>query len=147
MKVLINSQVIIASFVAGCILGAFFKVVENLTGSRVYTLLLNVDYIPILNNFRFPEVIEFFFHLIISWIITAVLCAIRNKYKWNHALLIRNSILLQIFIGCILFPTTIFSKRTPIISDPYAFGWWLIGHVIYGTLVGILLQRKIYKLK
>ncbi|MEK5330704.1 hypothetical protein [Lysinibacillus sp. FSL W8-0992] len=142
MKILINRQVIIASFVAGCIFGAFFKVVENLTGSRVYTLLLNVDYIPIIKNFRFPEVIEFIFHLIISWLITAVLCAIRNKYKWNNSKLMRNSVLIQIFIGCMLFPTTIFSKRTPIITDYFALSWWLIGHVVYGALIGILLKRK-----
>jgi flagellar biosynthesis protein FliR len=142
MKILINRQVIIASFVAGCIFGAFFKVVENLTGSRVYTLLLNVDYIPIIKNFRFPEVIEFVFHLIISWLITAVLCAIRNKYKWNNSMLMRNSVFIQIFIGCMLFPTTIFSKRTPIITDYFAFSWWLIGHVVYGALIGLLLKRK-----
>ncbi|MFJ7664629.1 hypothetical protein ACIQXW_19895 [Lysinibacillus sp. NPDC097162] len=142
MKILINRQVIIASFVAGCIFGAFFKVVENLTGSRVYTLLLNVDYIPIIKNFRFPEVIEFIFHLIISWLITAVLCAIRNKYKWNNSMLMRNSVFIQIFIGCMLFPTTIFSKRTPIITDYFALSWWLIGHVVYGALIGILLKRK-----
>ncbi|MFJ5767020.1 hypothetical protein ACIP9C_16840 [Lysinibacillus sp. NPDC093210] len=142
MKILINRQVIIASFVAGCIFGAFFKVVENLTGSRVYTLLLNVDYIPIIKNFRFPEVIEFAFHLIISWLITAVLCAIRNKYKWNNSMLMRNSVFIQIFIGCMLFPTTNFSKRTPIITDYSAFSWWLIGHVVYGALIGILLKRK-----
>ncbi|MFJ5791863.1 hypothetical protein ACIP9G_17510 [Lysinibacillus sp. NPDC093197] len=142
MKILINRQVIIASFVAGCIFGAFFKVVENLTGSRVYTLLLNVDYIPIIKNFRFPEVIEFIFHLIISWLITAVLCAIRNKYKWNNSMLMRNSVFIQIFIGCMLFPTTIFSKRTPIITDYFALSWWLIGHIVYGALIGILLKRK-----
>ncbi|MGE7842742.1 hypothetical protein ACQKNX_18370 [Lysinibacillus sp. NPDC093712] len=142
MKILINRQVIIASFVAGCIFGAFFKVVENLTGSRVYTLLLNVDYIPILKNFRFPEVIEFVFHLIISWLITAVLCAIRNKYKWNNSVLIRNSVFIQVFIGCMLFSTTIFSKRTPIITDYFALSWWLIGHIVYGALIGILLKRK-----
>lgn len=142
MKILINRQVIIASFVAGCIFGAFFKVVENLTGIRVYTLLLNVDYIPIIKNYRFPEVIEFIFHLIISWLITAVLCAIRNKYKWNNSMLMRNSVFIQIFIGCMLFPTTIFSKRTPIITDYFALSWWLIGHVVYGALIGILLKRK-----
>ncbi|MFD0680264.1 MULTISPECIES: hypothetical protein [unclassified Paenibacillus] len=32
---------------AGCILGSFFKAVQSLTGNGVYTLLLNVDFLPI----------------------------------------------------------------------------------------------------
>ena len=37
-----------------------------MTGYKVYTLLLNIDYIPILNEFKFPEVVEVIFHLIVS---------------------------------------------------------------------------------
>lgn len=142
MKTLFNRQVMIASLVAGCLFGIFFKVVENLTGSRVYTLLLNVDYIPILKNYRFPEVIEFSFHLVISWFITAILYTLRNKYKWNNGTLIRNSIVLQMIIGCMLFPTTTFSTRTPNFTDFYAFSWWLAGHILYGILVGVLLKKR-----
>lgn len=142
MKTFINRQVLIASFVAGCLFGAFFKAVENLTGSRVYTLLVNVDYIPILKNYRFPEGIEFSFHLVISWFITAIVFAIRHKYKWNNVTLIKNSVLIQIFIGCMLFPTTIFSNRTPTFTDYDALFWWLVGHVLYGIMVGTLLRKK-----
>ncbi|MFJ7668877.1 hypothetical protein ACIQXI_17515 [Lysinibacillus sp. NPDC097195] len=142
MKTLFNRQVIITSFVAGCLFGVLLKAVEKLTDNRVYTLLLNVDYIPILKNFRFPEIIEFAFHLIISWFITAIVYAICNKYKWNHAKLMRNSVLLQIFIACMLFPTTMFSKRTPMIKDFSAFGWWLAGHIVYGVMLGFLLKKR-----
>lgn len=142
MKTLFNRQVIITSIIAGCLFGAFLKVVEKLTDSRVYTLLLNVDYIPIIKNFRFPEVIEFTFHLIISWLVTAIVCAIRNKYKWNNVKLMRNSVLIQLLIGCMLFPTTNFSKRTPMITDFAALSWWLVGHIVYGLMVGILLKKR-----
>lgn len=142
MKTLINRQVLFTAVVAGGSLGIFLKVVEHLTNRRVYTLLLNVDYFPILHNYYFPEIIEFSFHLVISLVITSCLFAIRNKFNWSNTALIRSSIVSQLLIGCVLFPTTILSDRTPAITDVHALAWWLSGHLLFGLLVGILLRRS-----
>ena len=142
MKTLINRQVLFTAVVAGGLLGIFLKVVEHLTNRRVYTLLLNVDYFPILHNYHFPEIIEFSFHLVISLVITSCLFAIRNKFNWSNTALIRSSMVSQLLIGCVLFPTTILSDRTPAIIDVHALAWWLSGHLLFGLLVGILLRRS-----
>lgn len=142
MNKYVNLQVIITSIVAGTIFGLFFKMIEQITGSRVYTLLLNIDYFPILSSYRFPEIIEFSFHLIISLAITSCIFVIRNKYYWSNSKLIINSIIIQIIIGCLLFPTTALSQRTPAFNDGEAFIWWIVGHIFYGLLLGICLTKN-----
>lgn len=142
MKTLANRQVLFTAIVAGLVLGLFLKVVEHLTNERVYTLLLNVDYFPILKDYHFPEVIEFAFHLIISLLIAGCLFALRNRLNWSNKALIVYSTISQLIIGCLLFPTTILSDRTPEITDVFAFNWWLIGHILYGLVVGILLRKS-----
>ena len=128
--------------VAGLVLGLFLKIVEHLTNKRVYTLLLNVDYFPVLKNYHFPEVIEFAFHLIISLLIAGCLFALRNRLNWTNTALIVYSTISQLIIGCVLYPTTMLSDRTPVVTDAIAFSWWLIGHILYGLLVGILLRKS-----
>ena len=141
MRTLANRQVLFSAIVAGLVLGLFLKVVEHLTNKRVYTLLLNVDYFPILKDYHFPEVIEFAFHLIISLLIAGCLFALRNRLNWSNTALIVYSTISQLIIGCLLFPTTMLSDRTPEITDVFAFAWWLIGHILYGLVVGILLRK------
>ena len=59
-------KTIFYGLISGFVLAALLKVVELITHLKVYTLLLNVDYIPYINTFTFPELIEVSFHLIIS---------------------------------------------------------------------------------
>ena len=142
MKTLVNRQVLLTAVVAGFVLGLFLKVVEHLTNKRVYTLLLNVDYFPILKNYHFPEGVEFSFHLMISLLITGCLFALRNRFNWSNTTLILYSTISQLIIGCVLYPTTMLSDRTPAVTDAIAFAWWLIGHILYGLIVGILLRKS-----
>ena len=46
---------------SGIILGLCLKWIEWLTGKQVYTLLLNVDFIPIIGPIQWPEWVEFVF--------------------------------------------------------------------------------------
>ena len=142
MKILVNRQVLFTAVVAGFVLGLFLKAVENLTNKRVYTLLLNVDYFPVLKSYQFPEAIEFSFHLIISLLVVGCLFALRNRFNWSNSALLIYSTISQLIIGCVLYPTTTFSDRTPLITDVLAFTWWLVGHIIYGLIVGILLRKS-----
>lgn len=128
--------------VTGIVLALFLKYVQIVTGSKVYTLLLNVDYIPIIKNYQFSEVIEVFFHLIISVIVCMVFILIVDK----GALLIRQrviyfSFLFNTSIGLLVYPTTSFSDRTPSFTDAVSLFWWLAGHALYGVVVGMMLKR------
>ncbi|CAM3958823.1 hypothetical protein [Mesobacillus zeae] len=55
-----------AGLVSGVFLGLFLKVIEFSTSEKVYTLLLNVDYVPVLKRYQFSELVEFVLHLIVS---------------------------------------------------------------------------------
>jgi len=61
---------VLYGIVSGIVLTIFMKMIEQLTLYKVYTLLLNVDYIPILNRYQFSEIIEVGFHIAISIVLS-----------------------------------------------------------------------------
>lgn len=132
--------------VTGLILAILLKVVEQLTSYKVYTLLLNVDYIPILNDYQFPETVEVGFHLIISVAVSICLYFFLTILKINsRRKIIVISTSLNILIGALLFPTTAFSDRTPEITSISSIFYWLVAHGVYGYLLGYLFAQLILK--
>lgn len=134
--------------VTGIILAVFLKIVQAITGDKVYTLLLNVDYIPIVKEYQFPEVIEVLFHLIVSVVLCIILVILYDKsssFIRKHAILF--PLLVNVAIGLLLYPTTSFSYRTPDVTNMVSLFWWTFGHALYGFLVGILISRKSQRVK
>ncbi|MGG3561727.1 hypothetical protein ABES03_08995 [Neobacillus rhizosphaerae] len=132
---------VFAGLISGVFLGFFLKVVENTTSLKVYTLLLNVDYVPIIQHLDLSEIIEFSIHLFISVVLSVCLLFLLNK-KYIPT----NKRILFIFqyclvIGIFLYPTTLLSDRTPSISNLPALGFWLLGHSLYGGILGFLLKK------
>lgn len=127
---------------SGTFLGLFLKMIEISTGIKVYTLLLNVDYFPILKNYHFPELIEFGFHLIISVVVAFSLLFIIKKYRWNGTQIIVRTLFITFSIGFLLYPTTALSDRTPELSSLPAIFFWLLGHLLYGLLLSSLFIKK-----
>ena len=125
--------------IAGLFLTVFFKLVESVTSLKVYTLLLNVDYIPYLNTFVFPEVIEVSFHLIVSLAlaISLYLLLVYTNIK-SRSKIIFTCTIVCLIIGVALYPTTTFSDRTPMLTSIPSFTYWIMGHILYGYLLGIL---------
>ncbi|TLS37678.1 hypothetical protein [Pseudalkalibacillus caeni] len=138
---------LIAGTVAGLILGLFLKWVEARDGSLVYTLLLNIDFIPLIGTVKWPEEIEFLFHIVISWGLGIAVSFLAHHYKSHRScsLLILSAAFT--FPAVLLyFPLTLLSeKRTPPVTDSNAFLWWSAGHFLYAVgLAGteaILLKR------
>ncbi|WP_231603548.1 hypothetical protein [Bacillus sp. FJAT-27231] len=128
---------------SGIFLAIFFKVIEQSTHLKVYTLLLNVDYIPIINRYHFPEMIEVAFHLVISILLSITLAFVLH---FHHIPLRKNAILwctaACLLIGLLLFPTTAFSDRTPSITSIPSLLYWLGGHALYGFMLGCLFARE-----
>src|SRR5690625_5277469 len=62
----------VIGLLAGSIFGGLLKLIELLTDKKVYTLLLNVDYFPILKDVSRSELMDFMFHLIVSMIVVIV---------------------------------------------------------------------------
>lgn len=129
--------------VTGILLAIVLKMVQAITGDKVYTLLLNVDYIPIVKEYQFPEVIEVFFHLVVSVVLCIILVILYDKSRGfirNHAILF--ILLVNVAIGFLLYPTTSFSDRTPSVTNIISLLWWVAGHALYGFVVGVLINRK-----
>ncbi|GKV68672.1 hypothetical protein NCCP2716_11700 [Sporosarcina sp. NCCP-2716] len=131
----------VIGLLSGLVLTFLFKWTEAVTGEKIYTLLLNVDYIPIFGEVSYPEWLEVAFHLIVSVAVAfGFLLMYRLRPQWHrHAVPICTAV--SVLIGILLFPTTALSDRTPAITDGTALLYWLIGHAIFGALLGIGFRR------
>lgn len=132
---------LLTGLITGTILGLFLKVVEAVTSIKVYTLLLNVDYVPLLNRFDMPEWGGFAIHLGISTILSYCLFFFLNFRNWRTETRFWLVVMVSVLIGLFLYPTTLFSDQTPSLLDGRALGFWLIGHLLYGCMLGKLLFK------
>ncbi len=126
--------------IGGLILTFLFKWLESAKGEKVYTFLLNVDYIPVIGDIAFPEWIEVIFHLIISVAVANgfyLMYQLRPSWKKN-ALVICTVV--SVIIGIALFPTTALSERTPEITDGLSLLYWLLGHALFGAVLGVFFR-------
>lgn len=129
--------------IAGLFLTLFFKVIQFVSDYQVYTLLLNIDYIPFLNQFKFPEVVEVAFHLIVSIVLSITLAIIiQRSQTMSTARIIVLCVFISFIIGALYFPTTLLSDRTPSITSFPSLSYWMIGHVLYGFNLGALLSKR-----
>ncbi|MBN8207324.1 hypothetical protein JI666_01030 [Bacillus sp. NTK071] len=128
---------LIAGTISGIALGLILKAIQALTGNLVYTLLLNIDFIPIIGSINWPEIIEFGFHLIISLIIGVVYSIACARYfprkKEAQAVLAYMLTLPTVFL---YFPLTYLAiKPTPDLMDLSSIGYWTFGHAIYAVIL------------
>ncbi|MBT2703295.1 hypothetical protein J7E34_08345 [Chryseobacterium sp. ISL-80] len=128
--------------VSGIALGLFLKLIQFLTNLKVYTLLLNVDYVPILKNIQLPEIIEFGLHLVISIMLAFILNLYIKRKRLRKEAIHRFVLRVSLIVGLLLYPTTLLSERTPSITDAYAFVMWMAGHWIYGIILARILSHK-----
>lgn len=128
-----------AGLAAGSLLGIYLKLIEHFTSFNVYTLLLNVDYIPGLKHLELSEGAEFLLHLAISVLLSAVLGVILRKKAWPHGRAFTFVAAACTGVGLLLYPTTALSDRTPELTDPVSLLLWLSGHLLYGAALGRLL--------
>jgi ribose/xylose/arabinose/galactoside ABC-type transport system permease subunit len=133
---------------SGIILGLCLKWIEWLTGKQVYTLLLNVDFIPIIGPIQWPEWVEFVFHLLIAVVIGIVFVYIVGKLN-NMSIrkIVLCSFLLTLPTIPLYFPLTLLAlKPTPAVDDAVAIFYWTAGHLIFAAalvLGYIILKRRL----
>lgn len=128
---------LIAGTISGIVLGFLLKIIEACTGVLVYTLLLNIDFIPVIGSYKWPEFMEFTFHVIISLIIGVVYSIISYRYlhKRKVAQLIF-SYLLTLPTVFLYFPLTYLAEKpTPPLMDLVAIAYWTLGHIVYATVL------------
>ncbi|NUU78693.1 hypothetical protein [Paenibacillus xylanilyticus] len=118
--------------ISGLFLGFFLKAIQAYTGEKVYTLLLNVDFVPWLPP-TLPEWIEFTLHLGVSIIIGIFyFCWIQRS---GHPLL--RGILIGAVSSLLYIPLSQLSSRVPGLLDFRAISLWVMGHLLFGILLGV----------
>jgi hypothetical protein len=128
-----------AGMIAGFGLGFFLKGIERLTNIAVYTLLLNVDFIPVINKVLWPEWMEFFFHLIISLFIAAGFFSLLPKTKHPYV----TAFLLTLPAVFLYFPLALLAhKPVSKVNDIQAFFLWTTGHILYALVLGLHGQKR-----
>ncbi|MGM8366613.1 hypothetical protein ACLIBG_14240 [Virgibacillus sp. W0181] len=131
-------KLLLTGVVSGFLLGVILKGIQSITGKKVYTLLLNVDYIPIVNERDMCETVEFLLHVLVSVALVFILYYVLSKLSLQFQ--VNYYVIINTVIGLILFFTTSFSERTPDVTDLAAMVYWIGGHIIYGAVVGVLIK-------
>lgn len=135
---------------SGILLGLLLKLVESVSQIRVYTLLLNVDFIPIIGQIKWSEPIEFLFHVIVSICIAFVfiyLAEILHLKKSLFKLWLLSFILCLPTLGLYFILSVSAIKAVPAWNDWLAFTYWTIAHLIYAWVLPLLYLKTIRKEK
>jgi len=117
----------LAGLIAGVVLGLLLKMLQAMTGARVYTLLLNIDFVPI----RISELAEFMLHLAVSIPIGIIYFMLLPRIG-RH---VRLGIGIGLISSLTWIPLTLISERVPDWNDIHALSLWLIGHAAYGCIL------------
>ncbi len=134
----------VVGLISGIGLGLMLKLIQALSGHRVYRLLLNADYVPVLKEFSLSEGAEFGIHLVIS-VVLCVILGILWQYRFRRSDFSLRKMVgvtagIGLVIGLLLYPTTLLSSGgTPPITSLPAWSWWLLIHAAYGAVSGLLL--------
>ncbi|QXE02701.1 hypothetical protein [Terribacillus sp. DMT04] len=126
-------RILLIGSAAGLVLSGWMFLWQQLTGIRVYTLLMNVDFIPILKQVEWSQLMLNLFHLIISWAIVPVYILMKRKLTVNNWLI---GLVMSAAVACIYFPLVILAvKSVPSLWDGYALLIWYTGHLLYGIFL------------
>ena len=136
--------------ISGILLGLLLKLVESVTQVQVYTLLLNVDFIPILGRIQWTEPIEFLFHIIISICIAYVFIFLADYLNLKGSipkLGLLSFILCLPTLGLYFILSVSAIKEVPAWNNWPAFTYWTITHLIYSFVLLLLYLKTIKKEK
>lgn len=125
--------------ISGTVLGLFLKFIQFITELKVYTLLLNIDF---LYNKHLSETLEFSLHLIVSIFISVVYFYFCEKLNLHLRQQFVLSFVFTTPTVLLYFPLSIFSiKETPALSNGLAILWWIIGHFLYALLLPLMFNQ------
>lgn len=129
----------LAGIISGILMGFFLKLAENATGQKVYILLLNVDFIPVIGKIQWPELIEFIFHLLVSLVLGLVFYHLTQTWKlryWKRLGLAAALTLPALFL---YFPLSVLArKEVPAVDNWEAFLYWSLAHILFAFFLNHL---------
>jgi len=137
MKQLLKLSMI--GILAGIVLLGLLKIVEIFTGSQAYVLLLNTDYIPLINDWGPEDFGGIVFHFAFCIVSVVALFYVLKQFRLERSILAY----LVIFTGgsAILYTLTGLTERPPAIMDITAWTYWTTAHAVYSLTVGFLVKH------
>ncbi|MTH52582.1 hypothetical protein GKZ89_04115 [Bacillus mangrovi] len=126
----------LSGLAGGFILGFLLKWIQAATGIKVYTLLLNIDFIypkPL------PEWVEFAIHLVVAVFIGIGYVYLSSRLKiQGFGKRFAFALILTLPALLLYFPLSLLAiKDVPGVWDVTAFGYWCLGHL--GFVGGMVL--------
>lgn len=130
--------------VSGILLGLLLKLIESITTVRVYTLLLNIDFIPIIGGIAWGETVEFIFHVLVSIVIAFVFVylVIRLRIEKSFSKLLFLSFILCLpTFGLYFLLSSLAIKEVPAWNNWLAFTYWSVAHLFYVWVLPVLYKK------
>lgn len=124
---------------AGIILALFLKWVQAGTGNQAYTLLFNMDYIPILKQWNHVDGMGMVFHF--TTCITSVVVLYYLLKRIGHHRSFLPYVLTYTIGGGVLYSLSALTNTPPAFNDFAAWAYWTLGHAIYGVVVGVMVKK------
>ena len=141
---IINS--IFVGILSGIVLGLLLKLIESISQIHIYTLLLNVDFIPIINQIEWSEPIEFLFHIVISICISFVFIFFADLLNLQNSLgklWLLSLILCLPTLGLYFVLSLLAVQEVPAWNDWQVFTYWTIAHLIYAWVLALLYLKTL----
>ncbi|GAA0603762.1 hypothetical protein GCM10009001_21030 [Virgibacillus siamensis] len=132
-------KLVFIGILAGIILAGFLNIIQSLTGNQAYILLFNMDYIPVLSQWNNVPGIGLIFHFITCITSVVVLYFILQLMRWHKHFL--PYFLTYTIGGGTLYTLTALTEIPPLLTNIAAWGFWTLGHGIYGVVVGLLVKH------
>lgn len=127
-------------FWSGLLLGLLLKWIQRVTGEQVYTLLLNVDFVPLIGRVEWSEPAAFAFHIAISLLISIAYVYLAKRRLYSFGQLTMLSLLMCSPLFLLYFPLSSLAQRTdvPGLTDVGAFLYWIFAHLTYALVLPVL---------
>ncbi|MBY6036240.1 hypothetical protein KUV80_06230 [Fictibacillus nanhaiensis] len=119
--------------IAGTLLACFFFILEKVWSIRLYTFLVNIDFLPLPREIIFSAPLQFVLHIVISVILIAFVDRMYQKgYKRPYIV----AIMINSIMALTFFPLYNFAVTKPFFPPLLLpFILWFIGHLLYACLI------------
>lgn len=135
-------KLIIIGIIGGTVLAEMLRMIYLVTGINAYNLLFNFDYLPFIGQYSQTDAwTGMLFHYFTCVMSVLVSYYIFKKYGIQKDVL--PYVVLFLIGSLILFFLTGLSPELPEWNDWSAFIFFGFGHLVYGLVVGKLIQELI----
>ncbi len=124
--------------IAGILLACFFYIPETIFELKLYTFLLNIDFIPLPDYIIFNKSLQFILHIFIAIGLIAIVDLLCDVYNRPYLL----SLVINVIMSFTFFPLydmAVSKPFQPPLTMPFVL--WLIGHILFAFLIGFFVSH------